>query len=430
MSGENAQILLRAAIGSTGFPDSVPASKENLALFTQIEQEIADMPPGVVPDTAWDYTDDEEPEPAPPEEQGSSEEGGEPAGTAPDILWMASTLPPGQSLLLAAGGSWLHEARGPHGEWVHGPGAPAHGYTHPDNQRLFNSRSKYHLPQDHPWFKANPVSADSIVAGWDDTPASERIQGMRWYSDAHNVAGAIAGGDYEKGAALLAAFSPQVSWPENLFNASRSALENRALGPGDGLITRAMQAQVQKILDGAGMSAIKAPKTRAFGTLIQHNGDPEGDHLGQVVIDRHAMSVATGKRMTKVDLDSSPIGDDRFYQHVADQYREAAIRISQKEGREISPHQVQAATWLRQQRLNQAEDSAAGGEGNTARLQKGRTTLLKKNTAAWKAYQEAHNLPGVAGLVSDDPAAIELANLLDAGWEQAEIDPSMLTGED
>lgn len=421
--GETALALNRAAIETGQFPLAVDDTPENRVLFRQIMAEIIALPPGVVPDVPYDYAGDGEPDDGaagtltlPPEQMGSAEESGGPATTYREFA------------------AWQHEARGPHGEWVHGIGEqaaarPAHGYTHPDNARLFNSRSKYHLPQDHPWFKANPVSADSIVAAWDDTPAAERIQGLRWYSDAHNVAGAIAGGDYEKGAALLAAYSPQVSWPENLFNASRAAIENRALGPGDGLITAAMQRQVQKILDGAGMSAINAPKTKAFGTLIQHDGDPPGDHLGQVVIDRHAMSVATGKRMSKTDLDSAPIGDDRFYQHVADQYREAAIRISQKEGKEISPHQLQAATWLRQQRLNQAEDSAAGGEGNTARLQKGRTTLLKKNTAAWKAYQEAHGLPDVAGL-AQQAAAIELAVLIEAGWEQSEIDPDMLTSED
>lgn len=423
--GETALALNRAAIETGRFPMAVDDTPANRDLFRRIMADIIALPPGVMPDVPYDYAGDGDVDDGaqgtltlPPERQGSAEESGGPASSAPSILTMAA---------------WEHEARDPHGEWTRGAGgaaaAVAHGYTHPDNARLFNSRSKYHLPQDHPWFKANPVSADNIVAAWDDTPAAERIQGLRWYSDAHNVAGAIAGGDFEKGAALLAAYSPQVSWPENLFNASRAALENRALGPGDGLITKAMQTQVQKILDGAGMSAINAPKTKAFGTLIQHDGDPEGDHLGQVVIDRHAMSVATGKRMAKTDLDSSPIGDDRFYQHVADQYREAALRISQKEGKEISPHQLQAATWLRQQRLNQAEDSAAGGEGNTARLQKGRTTLLKKNTAAWKAYQEAHGLPDVAGL-AQQAAAIELGNLLDAGWEQAEIDPSMLTSED
>lgn len=282
------------------------------------------------------------------------------------------------------------EARDAHGRWTR----DGVGYEMPAHDRLISQRSPYHDPADHPFFKTHPVSSKNIVTTYDRSTASEKAQGMRWYADAHDVAGDIAHGDSVKGGAMLATYSPQTSWPVNMYNASRALAENRALGPGDGMITGAMQRTAQKVLDGQDIDhALKAPKTNAFAHLIANGGDAPDEKYGHVVIDRHAMSVAVGKRLTKVDLGNAPIGDDRYYELVADEYRKAAAEVNARGGDQVSPHQMQAITWLHQQAANQAQDdaggaSAPGGKG----FAKGRQTALRNAWDKWGSYASAHGI--------------------------------------
>lgn len=285
------------------------------------------------------------------------------------------------------------EARDAHGEWVKG-GVP---YKAPDHTRLINPRGKIKDPADHPFFKAHPVSAANVTAAYDAATPSERAQGMRWYADAHDIAESIGHGDTPKAAALLATYSPQTSWPTNMFNASRVMKEGRALGPGDGMITGAMQRTAQKVLDGQGIDqALPSSKTNAFAHLIADGGDSPDDELGQVVIDRHAMSVAAGHRMSKADLEDAPVGQDRFYQHIADAYRDAAVAINARGGEQVAPHQLQAITWLHQQAANEAEDAAGHGTGGTG-ASKGRAVSGQKQWARWNAYAGQQHIPVVSG---------------------------------
>lgn len=296
--------------------------------------------------------------------------------------------------------SWRHEARGPHGEWIKGTAAPNLRYSIPDHSRLINPRSPYPDPADHPFFKAHPVSAENILKTFDQTTPEEREQGMRWYADVHNLASAIAGGDTRLGGGLLAAYSPQANWPVNMFNASRSAMEHRALATNEGMvITGNTQKMAQKLLDGASIDeAVTGPKTNSFAHLIEHGDDDPADPYGKVVIDRHALSIAVGHRLPE-DA-AAPIGDPRMYDHVADEYRKAAL------ARGISPHQMQAITWLHQQTGNQGEDRAAGETGELdTRLQRGRITSLEKAQEKWGGYTGEHpDLPIHVGTTMDQIA--------------------------
>jgi len=285
------------------------------------------------------------------------------------------------------------EPRDRHGQWTRS-GAP---YTLPDPARLYSERSPYHNPGDHPFFQAHPVSSANIVTTYDRSTPGEKAQGMRWYTDARDVASDIAGGNSEKGGAMLATYSPQTSWPVNMYNASRALKENRALGPGDGMITGAMQRTAQKVLDGAGPDeALKAPKTNAFAHLITNGGDGPAEQHGHVVIDRHALSVAVGQRLTRKDLNNAPIGDERYYQHVADAYRKAAAEITAR-GTPVTPHQMQAVTWLHQQAANAAEDEAGavghGGKG----AGKGRQAMVRNAWDKWGQYASAHGIETETG---------------------------------
>lgn len=313
------------------------------------------------------------------------------------------------------------EARDAHGQWTRG-GA---GYTAPDPERLIiphprkNSRFAYYrAPTDHPFFKAHPVSAVNVVKSFDAATPEEKAQGMRWYADAHTLAGAIAHGDHAKGAGVLAAYSPQTAWPVNMFNAAKAIELNRALGPGDGMITRTMQANAQEALDGVPLDQNygrnTAPKIRAFAHLIANGGDAPDDTTGNVVIDRHAMSVAMGERLPKKEADLAPIGTDRYYQHVADTYRNAAIEIS-KRGTPVTPHQVQAVTWLHQQSLNQAQDEAgAAGHGGKG-AGRGRQVMQQNAWKKWDTEAAEEGFPvnyGTTALTNDD-----IEWIIELGWQ-------------
>lgn len=280
---------------------------------------------------------------------------------------------------------------------------PEHGYLRPDPDRLVRERGTYKRPEDHPFFKKNQLSAANIVKAYDSTTQAERYQGMRWYEDAHRLAWALGGGDALKGGAMLSAFSPQTGWPVNIFNAARMLADGKI--DGKVMATGAMLRSAARILAGEHPEdVLTSPKTNAFGRLIALGKDHPDDELGQVVVDRHAMSVAAGRRLEKADVsgtgeNSTPIGKEPFYSHVADLYREAAYQISQREGEEISPHQLQAITWLGQQRLNTAED-AGQGKG------KGLLTSMRNAWATWEQYAREHGLSTQLGTTAAAPVPI------------------------
>jgi hypothetical protein len=247
--------------------------------------------------------------------------------------------------------------------------------------------------REHPWFMNHPVSARHIVHAYEDSTDDERALGDRWYSDAHHVAKLIGKGDAALGAGLLSAYSPRTLWPVNMFNASRAA-QGDPPGPGTGALGD-HQRKAIRILGGEHHSKVlTAPKTAAFAHLIEHGGDSEEDKRTgsrRVVIDRHAMSVATGKRLTDSDTDKMPISQPQHYEHVSRAYRVAARYLSAKNGREISPHQVQAATWLRQVRKNAEEDSSgAKGAGGKGRVQMGDNSRRR-----WVEHHHQHHPGGI-----------------------------------
>lgn len=246
---------------------------------------------------------------------------------------------------------------------------------------------------DHPWFMNHPVAARHITAAYNDSSDDERALGDRWYSDAHHIAKVIGKGDSALGAGLLSAYSPRTLWPVNMFNASRAA-HGDPPGPGTGALGDHQRKAIRILAGEHHSTVLTAPKTAAFAHLIEHGGDsPDDVRKGRerVVIDRHAMSVATGKRMTDANMDKAPVGQSQHYEHVSDAYRQAAHALSEQHGRKISPHQVQAATWLRQIRKNSEEDaSGSRGGGGKGRVQMGDNSRRK-----WVEHHHQHHPGGI-----------------------------------
>ncbi len=322
--------------------------------------------------------------------------------------------------------------------------------------------ARYAHPSEHPWFQANPVHPDHIVDHWNQATDDEKEQGKRWYPDAHLVAKSIAKlapirpgkereaaeyhrkmadyeirkakhhenikniatpftekepdagdirhplGDAHLGASMLAIYSPQQGWAGNMHNAARVLHEGKGIGgPGSGMFaSKSQAASADKVLAGGHMhDAVSGPKIRDFGHLIEHGGDEHPpdhpDFQSHVVIDRHALGVATGKRLSNEDYGSAPvtaaskrkdgtIPRSAGYDHVVNAYHEAAKRISAKEGETIPGHAVQATTWLVRQRLNQEGEKAA--TGNDVRLSKGREVSRSKAEQGWADFSKQHGI--------------------------------------
>jgi hypothetical protein len=260
---------------------------------------------------------------------------------------------------------------------------------------------QYKEPEDHPFFQANPVSKDNIKHAWyHHTTQDERDQASRWYPDAHIVATSIAHGDAAKGAGMLSAYSPLTRWPANMFNAARSIHEGRAMGTrkGDGAIMRVHWQPAQRILAGEHHSQVFNPKTamktHAFAHLIEHGGNTDEDldaGTAHVVVDRHALSVAIGRRVTDEEYGQAPVSKYRYYHHVAKQYTDAAKDISEETGKRVDPATVQAGTWLAQVRRNEAEDATMRG-----RLGRGRITRGHQDVQHWEDYAREHH-PDLSG---------------------------------
>jgi hypothetical protein len=337
------------------------------------------------------------------------------------------------------------ERRNAHGEWTRGSSTRADSgikygggkdYDRPPAERYKYPKTQKDPASENAFIKKYGLSAKNIVAAYDDATPAEKDQGMRWYADAHTVARMLGNGDADKGAALLSAFSPQTDWATDVINAAHAIDLGHAPAHGTG-ITGSVAAKANEILsrpDGSSYDDLfkGAEKTSAFYRLMKNGGDKPDDTQGDVVIDRHALSVAAGHRLTKDQTDTpsyadvrkehpefsedevkayrsslppAPVGSAYSYQHIADMYREAAKIISERDGTPIAPHQLQAITWQRQIRKNDADENAlvakamqiVSGGGKMGQVPgaqeaKGRATRMRNAWNAWGEYAKAHGI--------------------------------------
>lgn len=167
------------------------------------------------------------------------------------------------------------------------------------------------------------------------TPA-EHAAGRDWYADAQRTAARI-GPDIVTGAGVLAALSPQTSWPRNIELAERAFREDGATGQTSDNVSKA-----NRILYGhaSPLDVLGGNKVRAFYRAILDPSDPD-----PVVIDRHAFDVAIG--MVTDNATRGILSRVGVYELYAAAYREAA-HIA---GDGLIPSQVQAITWVAWRRL-------------------------------------------------------------------------------
>lgn len=171
-------------------------------------------------------------------------------------------------------------------------------------------------------------AARHVLATYARADDAARADGMDWYLAAHREAARLCPGDVGMAAGVIAALSPQKSWPLNLAMARRAVAERAARGH-----TRAQCAQADRILAGEyPLIVLGGLKTRSFYRCILDPTDPM-----EVCIDRHAVGVALGRYAGSGADALTRVG---AYAKAQDAYREAAALVG------IRPLEMQAVTWV------------------------------------------------------------------------------------
>ena len=181
---------------------------------------------------------------------------------------------------------------------------------------------------------------DNIMGFYDAATAEHYNNGMQWYKNANQVAVDIActyGKHVEQTVGIIAAFSPQCDWDNNLKYAEtflRTGTTGRTkyqLSIAEQVLKLETQEEIRKALS---TTPDGAPKVRAFYDCIL---DP---YCESVVVDRHAIACALQKPTTVgvLDVNVQRITPQQ-YAFIAYCYDEAARYIG------ILPNQIQAITW-------------------------------------------------------------------------------------
>lgn len=256
--------------------------------------------------------------------------------------------------------------------------------------------------------KRHPVDAQNIIDMYvKQSTQEERDLGKDWYPNASRIVEALAahhGVSRATAAGLIANYSPQKPWGQNLIEASEALRRMQGIGgkgnrdnplSGKGVMaTDAQRGNADEVLGrrlgievnaddvfapkygvkgtAGGKSAGQALKIRNFFRLIYRGEDPDA-----VVVDRHAYGVARGIAMTEAEYTTMTPSSDALYNEAAQAYREAAQRLSMRLERHVTPGEVQAVTWLTRQRLNKGASSV-------------RETLGKQDWLNLKAYVKRH----------------------------------------
>jgi len=173
--------------------------------------------------------------------------------------------------------------------------------------------------------------------------------GLNWYVDAHNYASNLAAlydTTLDKVAGMIAALSPQNKWDTNKIGAA-NLLE--AYQNGDDY----WSVKVSTFNDGKGkainimldygkpLEIIKGNKTRNFYRNILNPYDSNF-----VTVDRHAVSVALGERVTDANKIRYYVSTDKRYLQMVEYYKIAANQVN------LLPCQIQAVTWVNYRNLH------------------------------------------------------------------------------
>jgi hypothetical protein len=165
------------------------------------------------------------------------------------------------------------------------------------------------------------------LAGIDELEA-----GMNWYRVASDHANRLAvqhgeGLSAEQFAGIIAAFSPQRSWNENLRMAESVA--NRRM---PGCMQNEYGKVVRMLENEPPLNILGGNKVRSFYNAIVGDDD-------SVCVDTHALKIALGREPEPREI-AKHFRHAPSYARAADCYRAASDTVG------ISPRELQAVTWI------------------------------------------------------------------------------------
>ncbi len=214
-------------------------------------------------------------------------------------------------------------------------------------------------------------SAANILRIFRAASAEDIAAGREWYSRAHQAAAELAAmgdGDVVRAAAVIAVLSPATPWHRNV-QLARHAYTLAAEGAtydkitsgkaGGGLATMgdAARKAAALVLGGDPASIVSGPKVTAFWLRIAEAANSDTS-AGSVVVDRHAFDIAVG-RMTDDRTRGAYLGRVGGIATVQACYARAASALRRSgEAEDITPSELQAATWVAWRNSDHAHSQA------------------------------------------------------------------------
>ena len=210
----------------------------------------------------------------------------------------------------------------------------------------------------------------NIVATFDLASCNDTLEGRRWYADALKIAGAMAAQfnvHPMTAAGVIAALSPNNRWERNVQDAE-NVIRAWVSGGADAAMNvkactyGAMKKKAVDILEAGDFNVAQARtildilngrKIKAFfGCIIEL--DPNDPRLKKnetvdVCVDGHAYGIWQGDRLSMKDVPSIGV---KLYATIADEYRQAAAFINERDDQNYSPAEIQAITWVAWRRLH------------------------------------------------------------------------------
>jgi hypothetical protein len=175
----------------------------------------------------------------------------------------------------------------------------------------------------------------NITAVYRAATDTQREEGAAWYRVARAIAARLDPADPSRGAAVLAVLSPMVQWDRNV-RLAEDAYAGRPLG----CLSRNADKARRIIAGEDPETVVTGDKVRAFWRAITDPTDQAA-----IVIDRHALDIAAGEVLGD-ERRKSALTRKGDYARVAALYRRAAVRLSREYGKDLSPVDVQATTWV------------------------------------------------------------------------------------
>lgn len=174
------------------------------------------------------------------------------------------------------------------------------------------------------------TTLENILAVYSRATDADIIAGRLWYRSAREIAQRMIPDDYCKAAGIIAAFSPQMSWKENISLAAECIRRKRFRGhTGDNV------RKAKRIWRGEDPAAVLGGhKVRAFYQCIITGGETQ-----EVCIDRHALAISLGRVATDDELRKF-FGRITWKRELVKAYQTAAEHAG------ILPSELQAITWV------------------------------------------------------------------------------------